>query len=109
MRLVLSPRRNNSRMLRHIQDLANFPPSRHFCGAPASTFKPFRKLPDPYGMLDLHIFHSNAYGIQSSRDAFYPLVALKLFEAQSDGFIKSRSGHFDRVGNSLDVRDRNAA
>jgi len=39
-------------------------------------------------MLNLHIFYSNTYGIQSSRDAFDPLISPeKLLEAQPEAVI----------------------
>jgi hypothetical protein len=68
----------------HVRNFSYFPFPGHLSRSTAPPLKPLCKLSELYRVLDLHIPNGNAYRVQSSCNAFDPLISLKLSKAQRD-------------------------
>ena len=90
------------------QDLADFS-SLHYVGwAGAVAVEPFCEIADADGVLDGDALHGDSDRVRGAADASDPLVALKLFQCECDGFEERRGGDFDRVGDALHVGNGDA-
>lgn len=91
------------------QDFADSSFPHYLSWTGAAAFEPLREFTEADGVFDGNAFDRDGDGVKGPANSCDPLVALKLFEAEGDGFKESGGGDFDGVGDAVHVGNGDAA